>query len=208
MGISYIKRISEDALLGLWQVTETWEEMRNLLHLSVADQKVFDEKKTDIRKQEWLACRVLLNNMMKRNVEIGYDDHRKPFILGDETSISMSHSGSYVTVYLDKNNPVGIDIQKLKLSIAKGADYFLHETEMDWADLENNVLLHTIWSAKESVFKYAGNLDLDLKKHILTNSFSGNQKGLIEVNLINQNRSEMVRVQYENFDDYVLTWTI
>ncbi|WP_229208639.1 4'-phosphopantetheinyl transferase family protein [Dyadobacter luticola] len=189
-------------------MTESWPELMEMLDLSANDEQILNNKKKDIRKQEWLACRVLLKNMLQKDVEIGYHDDGKPFVKDLDLFLSMSHSGDFVSVYMDKKKSVGIDIQQLKPDISKGADFFLNEAEQIWADLENNVQLHTIWSAKEAVFKYAGNIDLDFKKHIITNPFSGNQNGQIEVKLLNENETETVQVQYENFENYVLTWTI
>ncbi|MCE6992545.1 4'-phosphopantetheinyl transferase superfamily protein [Dyadobacter sp. CY323] len=208
MGISYIKKLSEDAQIGLWQMTESWQELRELVELTETDQRVLTEKKTDNRRQEWLACRALLKNMSGRDAEIVYHENGKPFLKGNNHFISMSHSGAFVCVYLDNNKSIGIDIQKIKPGISKGSDFFLNEEEQMWVDADDNLLLHTIWSAKESVFKFAGNPDFDLKKHIVTNPFSGNQKGSIEVKLIHPDHTESVQVGYDNFEDYVLTWTV
>ncbi|MEO6287434.1 MAG: 4'-phosphopantetheinyl transferase superfamily protein [Dyadobacter sp.] len=138
---------------------------------------------------------------------IYYDENRKPHIQHSGQQLSMSHSGEYVSVYLHKTHAVGVDIQQMKPSISKGADYFLNDDEQRWADLDDNVLLHLIWSAKESIFKYAGDTDLNLKKHIITNSFNSNQNGTIQVSILKGNMTENILVQFETFEDYVLTWT-
>lgn len=208
MGISYIKRVSEEGMLGLWHITETWEYLGDQLGLSGTDQLILSEKKTDARKREWLACRVLLQNMLDARAEIAYHENGKPYITTESHFISMSHSGAYACVYLDKNRSTGIDIQQLKPSISKGSDFFLNEAEQEWADIENNTLLHIIWSVKESVFKFAGDPSIDIKKHIITTSFNSNQNDSIEVKLISRGSIETVKVNYETFDDYVLTWTI
>lgn len=207
MGICYIKRLSEDTMLGLWQMSESSQELNEQLQLSASDQQILESKKTEIRQKEWLACRVLLQTMDAQCGSITYDENQKPRVAGDGQFISMSHSGEFVTVYLNKQESVGVDIQKLKPSISKGADYFLHESEQAWADLSDNLMLHLIWSVKESVFKYAGNPDLDLKKHIVTKQFSSNQNGIIEVSIQDADLRS-IKVSYETFDDYVLTWTL
>jgi 4'-phosphopantetheinyl transferase len=208
MGISSIKSISEDSVLGLWRMTEPWQELRKSLDLPSGELAALEEKKTHRRKQEWLACRALLQQMTGSEPVIYYDSNRKPHIQGSSEQLSMSHSGEYVSVYLHKTHTVGVDIQQIKPSISKGADYFLHEKEQRWADLADNLLLHLIWSAKESVFKYAGNNDLDLKKHIITNSFKSNQNGTIQVSILKGSMTENILVQFETFEDYVLTWTV
>ena len=82
------------------------------------------------------------------------------------------------------------------------------EQWLKWADLEDNLQMHLIWSAKESVFKYAGDALIDLKKHIVINSFSGNQNGGFEVNLQKGDLPETIQIQFDTFEDYVLTWTL
>lgn len=189
-------------------MTEPWEELREMIEIPAGEAKAFESVIKNKRKREWLACRILLKEMLGRNAVIAYDAERKPHLAGLKIQISMSHSGEYVCVYLHEHAPVGVDIQQLKPSISKGAFYFLNEAEMQWADLENNVRLHLIWSAKESVFKYAGDASIDLKKHITINHFSGNQNGFFEVNLQKGDNQEVVRLQFDTFEDYVLTWTL
>jgi 4'-phosphopantetheinyl transferase len=207
MGICYIKRVSEDATLGLWHMTESWQELDDQIQLSVTDLEILESKKTENRKKEWLACRVLLKAMAPESGCITYDENGKPHVTGSNHFISMSHSGDFASVYLHKKQSVGVDIQKMKPSISKGADYFLHDSEQAWVDFSDNFTMHLIWSAKESGFKYAGNSELDLKKHIVTKQFSSNQNGIIEVS-IDDNNFKSVMVSYDTFDDYVLTWTL
>ncbi|MHA4741502.1 4'-phosphopantetheinyl transferase family protein [Dyadobacter sp. MSC1_007] len=208
MGISSIKSISPVSLLGLWHMTETWQQLQAMLDLPQQEADTLDSIQKDKRKQEWLACRALLAAMTGSAPSIVYDNNRKPHIDGSQMQLSMSHSGAYACVYVHHSRPVGVDIQQMKPSISKGADYFLNEDEQHWADLTDNLLLHLMWSAKESVFKYAANKDLDLKKHILINRFSSNQNGFFEVNLISGQSPQPLRIAYDTFDDYVLTWTV
>jgi len=208
MGICSIKSISDHASLGLWHMTETWQELRAMLHFSDSELLALEEKKTDKRKQEWLACRVLLREMTQAQPIIVYDENRKPRIDGTSMQLSMSHSGDYSCAYVHDSEAVGVDLQQMKPSIARGSDYFLNETEQQWVDLGDNVLLHLIWCAKEAAFKYAGDPDLDLKKHIITNPFHSNQNGSIQVSIQKEPRNESIHVHYDAFEDYLLAWTI
>jgi phosphopantetheinyl transferase len=189
-------------------MSESWQELNAMIKLPKHELQALDEKKTDKRKQEWLACRVLLNKMAQIEPVIFYDQNRKPHIKDSTHQISMSHSGDYASVYLHSRAPVGVDLQLMKPSISKGSDYFLNESEQKWAALENNLLLHLIWSAKEAAFKYAGNADLDLKKHIITNQFDSNQNDQIEVCIQRENSFESIGVHYDTFENYVLAWTV
>jgi 4'-phosphopantetheinyl transferase len=208
MGIVSIKSISPISQLGLWRMTETWQELRQMLELHPSELDTLNHIVKVKRKQEWLACRVLLKEMLGKTVLIDYDLERKPHLTGSDFEISMSHSGEYVCVYLRERTSVGVDIQQMKPSISEGSFYFLNEAEQQWVNPDENVQMHLIWSAKESVFKYAGDASIDLKKHITINPFSGNQKGVFEVKLQKGDQQETVQVQFDTFDDYVLTWTI
>ena len=208
MGIVSIKTISPVSKQGLWRMTEPWEDLLGMLELPGSEKDAFSAILKEKRRQEWLACRVLLKEMLGKSALIGYDAERKPHLAGIDTEISMSHSGEFVCVYLREGAPVGVDIQQMKPSISKGAFYFLSEAELQWVNLDDNLQMHLIWSAKESVFKYAGDASIDLKKHITINPFSGNQNGLFEVNLQKGALAETIQIQFDTFEDYVLTWTL
>lgn len=208
MSIAYIKETSTDAMLGLWHITESVEELLKPLHLSANDYTIYHNKKTDSRKREWLACKNLVKEMLAKEVEIEYDQYGKPFLIKNELQISISHSGKYACVYLHKFLPIGVDIQKLKTSIATGRSYFLSDKEMEWVNADNNDMLYIIWSAKESVFKYFGVNALNAKKDVIISPFTSNQNGIIEVTILNQDQKENILVTYEIFDGYVLTRTV
>lgn len=189
-------------------MTEPWEDLLSELDLPASEMAVLEGISKEKRKQEWLSCRVLAREMLGMNAVIGYDPERKPHLIGSEVNISMSHSGEYVCVYLREGASVGVDIQQMKPSISKGAFYFLNDHELQWVDLNDNIQMHLIWSAKESVFKYAGDASIDLKKHIRIHPFSGNQNGRFEVNLQKGDLPEAIQIQFDTFEDYVLTWTL
>ena len=208
MSIVYIKKISENGLLGLWQITESVENLLENLNLSVYDKQIFEAKINDRKKKEWLACRNLVATMLKGPAGINYDLNGKPYFSDNTFQISMSHSAGYACVYINKFNTVGVDIQQLKTIPAKGVQFFLNEEENGWIASDDNVMLPIIWSVKETVFKYCGIYELDIKKDILLSPFTSNQNGIIEVNVLRQIRNHKILVHYEILDDYVLTYTI
>ena len=208
MGIYRIKSISTDSTIGLWEMTESWQELVALADLEPLELLQLEDKKTDKRKLEWLACRMLLQEMTSLPPIITHDKNRKPHLKNSDYQLSMSHSGAFACVYISKATPVGVDVQQMKPSISKGIDYFLGANEQQWINPADNVLLHLIWSAKESVFKYAGDPDLDLKKDLAANAFESNQNGNFEVSILKPGQTKVVPIAYETFADYVLTWTI
>ena len=166
MGISSIKSTSATATLGLWKMTETWQELLPEVKLTEEEMAPLQALARDKRKWEWLACRKLLNEMTNLPPIVRHNTDRKPSLLNFEGYISFSHSGDYACVYIDTEKLVGADIQQMKPSIEKGIDYFLNHEEQSWVNAGDNLLLHLIWSAKEAVFKFAGDADLDLRLHL------------------------------------------
>jgi 4'-phosphopantetheinyl transferase len=207
MSVVFIKSVDENAQLGLWRIEEAMDELLAGLILNSMDEVIFNSKNSTAKKKEWLAIRNLLNVMMPENMGIGYDNNGKPYLRHSSCDISITHSGEYACVYLNKQNPVGVDIQKLKPDISKGANFFLSQTEIDYFGTDDNVLLHILWSAKEAVYKFFGSPDMDLKKDIYLLPFQSRPYGKVEVRISQSGRAETIFLHYQMIDNYVLTRT-
>jgi 4'-phosphopantetheinyl transferase len=208
MGMVSIQKFDSDSFIGLWHITESLEELLLTADLTADEQLELEKKASTKKKKEWLACKNLIKLMSGNAMAIGNDLNGKPFDKTGQYHVSISHSAHYASVYLSSSGPVGTDIQILKSTISAGADFFLNEDELEWVDIENNELLHLIWSAKESAFKYAGQNDLNFKKDISINRFEGNQNDIIEVTISSRQTIVKIGIAYSFFDGYVLTRTI
>jgi 4'-phosphopantetheinyl transferase len=207
MSLVYKKVVSEGALLGLWKISESLEDLHATVNLTGLDQEILSKKGSERKKKEWLAVRRLLSQMLNATAEITYDAHRKPFLKDNDYYLSISHSDQYAAVYLNKAKPVGIDIQKIKIDIKKGFDFFLNAEEQLWVDKTDFMLLNILWSAKESIYKSAGVKDLDPKNQIFVSPFEAESDGVIKADFIDKN-SNTLSIHYEIFEDYVLTRTL
>lgn len=207
MSVAFINKVSEHAQIGLWKIEESVADLLAQLNLSASDQKILDSKKNNLRKREWLSARNLLKAMLPENTGIRYDTNGKPFLNESSNHISISHSGDYACVYICEQSPVGVDIQKLKPDISNGVDFFLSKEELHHFGKEDNVLLHILWSAKEAVYKFFAETDIDVRKDIYLLPFQRNQSGTIEVNISYSDKTENLLLHYQMFGDYVLTRT-
>jgi 4'-phosphopantetheinyl transferase len=207
MGVTVIIKPTVGSILGLWEIVESLNDLRSGLSLSARELEQYEARKTESRKKEWLACRHLLREMTGASKEILYDEVQKPFLSDPDTHISISHSGSYACVYLNPNQGVGVDIQKLKPSISEGAFFFISDREMEWVDMSDNQMLHLLWSAKEAVFKKVGNKDLDFK-NIMVASAPENQNHFLSVSTSSGGLINTHLVAYLLINNHILTWTI
>jgi 4'-phosphopantetheinyl transferase len=207
MGLVYKKVLTENALLGLWEIIESLEELLALVGPGVADGEKFAKMTTTKRKKESLAVLCLLEAMLKEPLKISHDQDGKPFLENKKFQISISHSVLYAAVYLDKHQAVGVDIQKVKPDIGGGMDYFLNEKEQLWVDKTDFILMNILWSAKESVYKYAGIKELDPRNQVVIEAFKPEQAGTITAMITNKN-PKALSIHYEVFEDYILTRTL
>ena len=72
--------------------------------------------------------------MKTTSVKIVYNPDGKPFLKGFSGEISFSHTQEYAAVILDCNQPVGIDIEKVKPRIEKVRSRFLDKDELEYID--------------------------------------------------------------------------
>ncbi|MCE7041588.1 4'-phosphopantetheinyl transferase superfamily protein [Dyadobacter sp. CY312] len=207
MSVVFIKKVSEYAHIGLWKIEESIDELLSPIHLSDVERALYNSKRNVLRKKEWLACRNLLKIMLPENDGIYYNPEGRPFLNNNSSHISISHSGDYACIYINEQNPVGIDIQRLKPDISKGVDFFLSPKELSQFDTSDNTLLHILWSAKETVYKFLGHSDIDVKKDIYLLPFQRNQTGSIEVNILHIGSTKTLFLRYEMLENYILTRT-
>jgi 4'-phosphopantetheinyl transferase len=207
MGLVYKKVLTENALLGLWEISESLEELSGLVDPGVFDREKFAKQTSTKRKKESLAVLCLLEVMLEEPVRISHDQDGKPCLENERFKISISHSALYAAVYLNKHRAVGVDIQKVKPDIGRGMDYFLNNKEQFWVDKTDFILMNILWSAKESVYKYAGIKDLDPRNQVVIDAFKPKQTGMITAMITNK-KPEALLIHYEVFEDYVLTRTL
>ena len=79
-----------DLLVGIWKVDETIEQLRSMFHQFSIYEKDFMRFSAEKRKQEWLAVRVLLKELLGEEKVIDYLPSGKP-LLKDRSAISAFH---------------------------------------------------------------------------------------------------------------------
>ncbi|MBK5284744.1 MAG: 4'-phosphopantetheinyl transferase superfamily protein [Bacteroidia bacterium] len=204
----YSVKISNELLIGLWEIDESSSELLSLIQLTPNQQSSFINIQNEKRKKEWIAVRLLLQVMLNRtDCEIIYSNSGKPSLFTKEYSIS--HSGKFATLLLCKNNKAGIDIQLMKSEIQKGKDFYLSKKELKQIDaINNNDIIYAYWGAKETLFKYCSYSEIDFKNELKIDSFNWNKSGEITGKITQKNVIELVKLKYEKLDNYMLIYTL
>ena len=209
MGLYLKKELENEAVIGVWQITETEEE---LIELSSTPSDEMEEisfiRSESLRKQR-LAVRALLNTLFDEKVYLSHHDNGKPYLENNPVNISISHTEKYVAVILHEEENVGIDIESLDRDFSAVEKKALSEDEID--DLEDekrNEQLAIYWCAKEAVFKLLSRYNVDFAEQIEIERFRPRGEGELEATFTSKNEEEEFELEYITFDRHVLVWVV
>ncbi len=193
--------------LGVWRITESFEELNPSAFLAAEDLAVAGSFRNELRKRQWVACRKLLSELCGETHRILYDSEGKPYLERIPAHISLSHAGEFAAVIFSTEFRVGIDIELPRDRIFRVADRFLSPAEISRLPGEHRrEALYVHWCAKEAAFKLHGRHGVDLQHDLIVEPFdylcTGNGQGRITLNL----RQEHMRVpfRYRVSDAFIL----
>ena len=203
MPIYQSNNVSKTSKVAVWKITETEGELLKHLILLGYDEKLISQTKNKQRLKQWIATRLLLNEFFE-GVKITYDDLGKPF-LDNNWHISISHSNEFVALNLNKNNPCGIDIEKITPKIERIKHKFLNPV-----DLKNVVSLeHLIlyWGAKEALYKYYGKKEVLFIENLFIKKFDENKNNFIgEIRM--SDFQKKLPLTWEKLEDFIMVYTL
>ena len=181
----------QNCTIAIWEITETQEELLQLSNtISAAD---FNTKK---RKKEWIASRLLLNEI-NPNYSISYNEFGAPE-LNNGSYISISHSKGLVAIIISQQQ-VGIDIEEISEKALRVSSKFVSKNNLKALTTEKATL---IWSCKEAIYKWhqKGNLDFitDIKLH----PFKSLEKGEITAKF----RDTQLILHYQKIHNHYLVY--
>jgi len=149
----------------------------------------------------------LINQLLQKDCLTAYDDKGKPYLVGDDRHISISHSHDYLAVIVNEFESTGIDIELKRDKVLKIKHKFLTNEELLHANDDVEKLL-IYWAAKETLYKIYGLKEVDFIQHLFVKPFTKHKLGSIigEINLPSFNDS--FELHYEILDDYILVYAL
>lgn len=203
------EHIDNDTLLGITEIACKRAELLSLLPqgLRQSAAKQLSKMRSERRIVEWLTVRVLLFELLGEEKIIGNTPLGKPFLEDQSYEISISHTGNYAAVLLNKRYPVGIDVEMISDRISRIAGKFISAKE--YIDPEQKIvhqLLH--WSAKETLFKLLDEREIDFREHLSIEPFVPQGKGVFHASESKTELRKTFRIHYEILPRAVLTWTV
>ena len=128
--MAFVRKIeTEVGVLGIWKLSESDADLISQFKFSEKEIEEFSKIKVERRKKEYIAIRLLLNELLNKKPEIAYLDSGKPELKNSSSNISISHSSDFVVAIVSEKN-IGIDVENTQRNIDKIATRFLSENEL------------------------------------------------------------------------------
>ncbi len=200
--------ISDHSTLGVWKITESIKDLTDQAILTPSETAIYRRFKSVSRQKEWLAVRVLLNQLLYEKFQITYQRSGKPEISGHHSHLSISHTNDYAGIILNRKFQSGLDLQVITPKLERIRQRFLNPIEEEWylSNGSDLYLLHLIWGAKEVLFKIHGDHAFFFKEHLAITPVKWNPKGSIKASISNHSFQEHYTLNYEILDKRMLVY--
>ena len=209
MGLFLKKELDNEAVIAVWQVTETEEELKELSATPSDEMEEISFIRSESLRKQRLAVRALLNTLFDEKVYLSHHDNGKPYLENNPVNISITHTEKYVAVILHEEENVGIDIESLDRDFSAVEKKALSEDEID--DLEDekrNEQLAIYWCAKEAVYKLLSRYNVDFAEQIEIERFRPRGEGELEATFTSKDDEEEFDLEYITFDRHILVWVV
>jgi len=208
MGL-YCTKTSETYQLGIWEIVETEDELLSELPASCHEEVI--PFRSEARRKERLAVRVLLKRMLGKCHEIAYYSSGKPYLVDGYGYISISHTKGFATVIFSKDREVGIDIECYSERVCKIKSRFINLEEEKFIDTGQEAKhLMICWCAKETLYKLIGEEQgtLDFKEHLHLHLFNALPSGQIQAYESRTKESAPYLLRYETHPLFIIVWCV
>ena len=209
MGLYLKKELENEAVIGVWQITETEEELKELSSTPSDEMEEISFIRSESLRKQRLAVRALLNTLFDDKVYLSHHDNGKPYLENNPVNISITHTEKYVAVILHEEENVGIDIESLDRDFSAVEKKALSEDEIeDLEDEKRNEQLAIYWCAKEAIFKLLSRYNVDFAEQIEVERFRPRGEGELEATFSYKDEEEEFDLEYITFDRHVLVWVV
>lgn len=172
MPLNQIIQVDPSTRILLWEITESYEQLREEVQLKEKSALRLDGMKSQLHRRGFLSVRKLLQESGYTDFDLHYDEFGKPYFK-DGNHISISHSHEFAAIIIS-DRTVGIDLELRRDKIAMIADKFLNEAEslcLKPDDPDYIRKLTVLWGVKEVIFKIRNEHGISFKDHIKASGF-------------------------------------
>lgn len=170
MPVLFTKKYDNECHLLVWQITESAIELQAMLSSDILTDAELAETRHPQKQLEFYASRLAIQTLAA-NLGIAFfgikkDEYGKPFMVGNEWQMSLTHSNKYIAVAMHAQKSLGIDIEKPSEKMKKILPRLFSTSEI--AEIADDLdKLSVYWSAKEALYKLYGKRKVDFRKNLL-----------------------------------------
>lgn len=202
MPLFFNEEIFPDVRLGVWAISESSDDFWALSPYVESSRSEFNALyKSEQRKCEVLAVRLLIKEIIGDNVQLLHQDNGKPY-LSSGMNISISHTRGFAVIIVSHSKQVSVDIEYFSNRIERIRSKFMRDDEN--ASSQVKLLMH--WCAKETMYKLFPEDNLTFNKMQLLSVDGNDSTGIITAKNIFRNR--IVSVYYRTFCNCLLTYAV
>jgi 4'-phosphopantetheinyl transferase len=202
-----INKYEHSYRLALWKLSEPLSFFEEKANFSPSDTNTYQSIKNETRKKEWLAVRILLNDVLGFWPIITYMETGKPILNNHTRHLSISHSKEMVGILLSTNPYAGIDIENSNRNVDIIQKRFLSPTELETVSKSKNYGLNTIyWCAKEAIFKSLNEPNIEFSTRIFVKNVDLN--GIILADYFSSEETRQYKLNFINIEEHWVVWTV
>lgn len=207
-----IRTEKDGVLLGIWQITESAQELACLLPTQEVQE--LSQKIPHLQKLvETLAGRVLVQDLLhrvgKEYVGIAKTLEKAPYFPNHTYQVSISHTANFATAVIHPSKILGIDIEQARSQMTRIAHRIMSAEELAFIgqDLAHLALL---WCAKETLYKIHRAKGLDFRYDMLILPFELEECGVFRGALFpHEPHPPVFDIHYGRLaDNHFYTWAM
>lgn len=212
MGLFYREKFKDLSEIAVWEITETEAQLQAMCDLPNDELEELQYTTNPQRRKERLAVRALLDLLFEEKVYLGYHDNGRPFLQNSIVEISITHTKRFACVLTHPEWSVGIDMESLHRDFNAVEVKALHQDERDFLSDRpetRNHQLAILWCAKEAMYKYMSQNDVDFARQIVVDHFTPHEEGELDVTFYDKSGDdESYEMQYMTLEDHVMVWIV
>ena len=151
---------SDGTTICVWNVSETVDDLEaTCRHRGIDAQTVMRTIKSPARQTERLVELLLLCTLCGHPIELSHTPGGAPYVIDGPAHLSITHTPGLVAIATHPQQPVGIDVERRTTRVLTVRERFLTPDELNYIH-DNDICGNLVaWTAKEALFKVAGNPD-------------------------------------------------
>ncbi len=202
-----LEKIYENNIsLAVWQITESHDELQAMLPSEILTDAELASISHPQKQVEFFCSRLVIkhlaNSLGIKYLGIKKDECGKPYLVGSNWQMSITHTSNYVAAVMHPSEALGMDMEKPSEKLQRIAHKFLSETER--TEAENDIeKLCIYWSAKEALYKLYGKRKVIFNENLFVFPFLKEQNkitGRLKINEIDKTYN----IYVEKIDGYIL----